>query len=320
MPKEFIHFAIAKRTAHKLKDTPLGQDAQTHTPALLLGSVFHDVWFYMAQNRPGRLDELAGTLHGKDGQDSYWLIREQAAVARKRRGGETSGTASSFLVGMVSHLCADALMHPMVYYFSGNYYSDKLAVEQHRRLESLMDMAMVRHDHKAGGTRIRTLLKAMDPGHVCPVKALAQQAQVSPDTLRNELSKAFFRFATVQHHIQNQCLGRLAFWLLRFMPQDMRGLLALFYSPQLEKHTSLVQGVLRYRHPVTGEEMEATLDKLMDQAATMAAELLRRLEPFVLGKRSLDLSEHSPSLDTGLPAVAVTQAVHFAPSPLLPCP
>ncbi len=320
MPKEFIHFVVARRTAHKLKNTPLGLDAKTHAAALLIGAVFHDVWFYMTGHCPGRLKELPDELHGKDGQDTYWLIREQAIVARKKRGSKISGTASSLLVGMVSHLCADVIMHPMVYYFSGNYYSDPLAVEQHRRLESLMDMAVILHEKEIGTIRLSELLKTMSLDNAYPLKALAKHTKVSPHTLKNKLTKSFNLLATVQGHIPKPSLGLIAFGLLRFMPQKVRNFLALFYSPQLEKHIALVQGVLRYRHPVTGKEMEATLDKLMDQAASMAAELLRRLEPFVLGKRGLDLSKHGPSLDTGLPFVSVDQAIHFAPRPLPPYP
>lgn len=316
MPKDFIHFAVAGRTASLLADTPFGNDAHQHDASLLLGSVFHDVWFYMTGRSSGRLKELGDQLHGKDGQDTFMLLREQARVARESVRQGNGGTARALLVGMASHLCADVTMHPMVYYFSGNYYEDKKAVERHRRLESLLDLAADSVEKQLKSTQIRHMLKAVDLKGAYPARPLAKLAEVSEETLHKELGEAFAIFAALQQHLQKSSQARLAFLLRRIMPQTVRDFLALFYSPQLKKHLPLVRGTLSYRHPVTGETLEDTLEQLMAQSAKKAASLLRSMQDYVYGEGELDLPTPGPSLDTGLPGQGTDKAVHFSPTPL----
>lgn len=322
MPKEFIHFSIAQRTAGLLAGTDLGRAAERFDASLLLGSVFHDAWYYLTGRRPGRLREVADELHGKDGQDTFWILTRQAESAREAQlsGDETrAGTAASLLVGMASHIFADVTMHPMVYHFSGNYFADRLAVERHRRLESLLDMAADRLERDFDkNPRISSMLRTVRLAGAYPRDALAELAEVSPETLSSELHDAFQVFATVQRHVQKSNQGRLAWWLRPLMPRSMRDFAALFYAPQLKKHLPLVMGELNYLHPVTGEQRTATLAGLMDEAAAGAADLLRGLEPFVLGQGELVLPGPGPSLDTGLPGCPVEQAVHFALQPIPP--
>ncbi|MBU1610456.1 MAG: zinc dependent phospholipase C family protein, partial [Proteobacteria bacterium] len=225
MPKEFVHFHIARRTASNLGDSFLGRSARSREPALLLGSVFHDLWFYITGTRPGRLAAVADELHGKDGQDTFWLIKRQAEIVKKYRENPDSADiaeiAAALLVGMLSHLCADATFHPMVYWFSGNYYSDPRAVERHRRLETLMDLAV---PADPGHFQLLRMLQATSLTNAYPCEALAELAQVPPDTLATELDATFLRFARVQRLIQLAPLAWLAHLLRPLLPRALREL------------------------------------------------------------------------------------------------
>jgi hypothetical protein len=328
MPKELAHFTVALRTARLLGDTPFGLAAKHHDASLLLGSVFHDAWFYLTGTKPGRLGKLADELHGAHGEDTFWLLERQAETAREARlAGEEhaqrAGTAASLLVGMASHLCADVALHPLVYYHSGNYYTDKKAVERHRRLETLLDMALDATGEAVNvNPRIASMLRTVRLPGAFPRDALAERAEISPEALASELKDALQVFALVQRHTQSSSQARLA-WLLRpLLPQGARDFAALFYAPQLKRHLPLVRGPISWRHPVTGEERTATLDQLLGEAAESAAGLLRRMEPFVFGEAPAPGWRASgmvgPSLDTGLPGVGADQATHFAPAPLPP--
>lgn len=318
MPKDFIHFAIADRTAKLLGDSPFGRDAKKHDATLLVGSIFHDVWFYMTGRSSGRLQELGDQLHGKEGEDTYWLLRKQAEIAKTRTAEGNGSTACSLLAGMVSHLCADVLMHPMIYHFTGNYYKHPKAVERHRRLESLLDMAADRLGDELRSTQIQHMLKAADLEGSYPADALAKKGEVTPATLHQELGEAFIIMSHVQRHIQKSTQGRLAHMLRAIVPQSMRDFFALFYAPQLKRYLPLVQETIKYQHPVTGEHLENTLDGFMNQAAQNAADMLRSLEDYVYNDATSTLPDLGPSLDTGLPGVSTDETVYFAPQPLPP--
>lgn len=272
----------------------------------------------MVGHRSSRLHEIGDRIHGNNGEDTFWLLRKQAEMAKRLVAEGKGAAACSLLVGIASHLCADVTMHPMVYYFTGNYYTHAKAVERHRRLESLLDMAATRLDGNQKAPQIRHLLKAAPLEGTYPVEALATLGETSPATLHQELAQAFRLVAQVQRHIQNPAEAWLAHLLRPIMPQSVRDFFALFYAPQLKSYLPLVQSPLHYRHPVTGDQLENTLDGLLDASAQQAATLLQAMEDYVYGDGELGLPQPGPSLDTGLPGVGTDQAVHFADVPLPP--
>ena len=161
MPKELIHFKTAQRTAALLEKTKFAPCLHAHPQGLLLGSVFHDALFYGITPSARPLERLTHRLHGADGQDTFTLLRLQtqhAAEAKDRK------LPAAMLVGMVSHIFADVVMHPMVWHFSGDYYATDLnersrARQRHRALESLMDMVACPEMIRQPNYLIRQMLK-----------------------------------------------------------------------------------------------------------------------------------------------------------------
>ena len=142
MPKELIHFKIALKTAERLTESRLGKSLDAHPHGLLLGAVLHDALFYSISSKAHPLIHLAHRFHGADGHDTYTLLRLQAEHAAQAK---EPDLPTAILVGMASHLAADATLHPLVWHLSGHYFSPDQrtrsnARQRHRALESLMDM------------------------------------------------------------------------------------------------------------------------------------------------------------------------------------
>ena len=320
MPKDLIHFKIAERTAARLTDTRWRNAVADRPEALLLGSVFFDTLFYAVSSSGQPLERLAHKLHGADGQDTFRLIRFQADLAARS---DDQALPASMLVGLVSHLWADAVMHPMVWHLTGDYYGDdpKLRSEvrqRHRALETLMDMVACPEMLGRAGYRLRSLLRRCPDllTRGTPVDDMADAAGMAQTDARREIGRAWSLFAWLQFAFPLPWLAGTFHAARPVLPDAAREIGALFYAPQLRKKASLIDGDFSYRQPVTGEARTASLDALMDEAADKTAQTLRKLESPVFDRRGDLLPETGPSMDAGISGVATTDMLHFAQPPI----
>ena len=321
MPKDLIHFKVAMKTANRLTDTRFGPILSRNTPGLLLGAVFHDTLFYGVTKSTRPLAGLADRLHGADGQDTYGLIRLQAGHAAAC---DDQDLATALLVGMVSHLFADAAMHPLVWHLSGHYYADRpeektLARQHHRALESLMDMLFCPEMLGRPLFLIRHLLRSTGPGlfDALPIDRLADLASIPADKARTGLRTAFRIHAGFQAAYPVTPLARLLFALMPVLPNAAREIAALFYAPQLMAQADRLQGTVDFHHPVTGEAASTTIPDMMNRAADRAADLCQRLEQAAFKGEKPDLPEDGPSMDAGLSGTS-TDAMRYFATPSFP--
>lgn len=318
MPKELIHFTIAERTADLLHDTPFAPSLAAQPHALLLGSVFHDALFYAVTPGGLRLERLAHKLHGAQEQDTYALIRIQAAHAATCQ----TPLTVSLLVGMVSHLFADAVMHPMVWYFTGDYYGEEakaksIARQRHRALESLMDMVACPDKMRRARYRLRTMLRHcpdMLPDGL-PVPTLAAKAGMPAKTAFKELQRAWRLFSILQAYFPVPWLAHSLYALRPISPNRLAEVACLFYCPQLMRQADKLRGEIHFTHPVTDEPTSASLDVLMNEASERAAALCQSLVPTLFEGKPLDLQAPGPSMDAGLTGVPTDAMQRYAANP-----
>ncbi|MCJ2163123.1 MULTISPECIES: zinc dependent phospholipase C family protein [unclassified Pseudodesulfovibrio] len=319
MPKELIHFKVAEMTATNLTGTRFALGLKAYPQGLLLGAIFHDVPYYgiTASARP--MEKVAHELHGADGQDTYSLLRLQARYAALA---PDRNLAAALLVGMVSHLCADTVMHPMVWHLSGDYHApipteQSRARQRHRALESLMDMTACPEMLGQPRYKVKHLLEAIgDPlFKALPMKDLADLANISPEQAVTGLCSAFTVFARLQLFFPFRPLARILYALYPWLPNPAREVVALFYAPQLLDQADRIKGQILYHDPVSGTQSAAALTDLMVTAADKAGELCRLLEPTVFDNTPLALLETGPSLDSGKPDTSSRKMHHWANPP-----
>lgn len=316
MPKELIHFTVAERTATRLSNTRFAPCLNAEKDGLLLGAVCHDTLFYAITPGSKAIKSLAHTLHGSKGEDTHTLLRLQVAHAAKN---PKASLPIALLVGMVSHFCADVIMHPMVYHFTGDYYTENpnkrsIARQHHRALESLMDM--VACPEKIGQSRysLRLLLRRcsnfIETG--LPMAGLTRMTHLSKAEVQKGMEASWITFALLQAAYPISWLGRVLFEIRRYAPASLAEITTLFYAPQLLKQADKLSNTISYTHPITGEPVESSLNTLMDEAASMAESLCRTLEPAVFEGKEIDLTHQGPSLDAGMVDVTTNDMRHFA--------
>jgi hypothetical protein len=319
MPKELIHFAIARRTAARLAGSSFAPALDARRHGLLLGAVLHDALFYATPPGGAPLEQLSHRLHGANGEDTFALIRLMADHAAERPG---DPLPKALLVGAVSHLYADVTMHPLIWHLSGDYYSAdaparSLARQRHRCLEALMDMVACPEMIGRASLSLRLMLRRCpaltDTG--LPMTGLAAMAGVTTQAASAALHRAWRTFAWFQAACASPGPARLAHALRPWLPRPAAELTALAYAPQLLRQADRLSGMIAYRHPVTGASCTHSLDELMNQAADKAAALCRELEPAVFNHALPALETTGPSMDAGLAGVPTGAMLHFASPP-----
>jgi len=321
MPKEIVHWMVAARAADLLSDGPFGPALARCPNGLRLGAVYHDALFYLRGEHDEGMKALPHRLHGSHGEDSFDLLRLQAAHLHARR---TEPLPTAFFVGLASHIFADATLHPLVYHLTGNYYdTDEKrrtgAVRRHRSLECLLDMLAAGGPEEVRDMSLRALLNDLEGplALACPPESLARLAGCGVDAARKAIGDAFETYYTMQGLCRMPVLAGLLRDFSPFMPGSLREIAALFYAPQLYDQKGAVEGRLGYRNPVTGDRYSGTLAELMELAARRTAGFCAGQAKPLASAGALKDEGVGPSLDMGLPGVSVTQARYFA-SRLLP--
>lgn len=171
MPKEITHCLFAEKAVHGLaaSEFPLRRAAgrellfqfEKQKEALLFGSVAPDIFYYdipvpWEKKGPARGAVWGDLIHGAHGEDTLRHVREMLHILRDpalqsplTRGRPLSRDEHSlimlFVMGYLAHVALDTLMHPFVYYYSGNYYAEDAAEKlrseaRHRAIETVYDL------------------------------------------------------------------------------------------------------------------------------------------------------------------------------------
>lgn len=174
------------------------------------------------------------------------------------------------LLGVICHIQADVVLHPFVYAKSG--VED---MGRHYHVETAIDCHLVQSCRMRSGRRLvemvqpancKDILAALsllfDPGATLPEAVLKQALQLHC-RLQSLYDNTFWKLA----------VRGLALLPIHFFRQNRH----LFY-PLLHgaKADSTLAG--QWRHPVTAEQMNKSLDDLLKEAVSSTVAVLRRIE------------------------------------------
>ena len=305
MPKEITHWLIAAQVADESRGTALGDATASNHFCLTLGAVFHDALFYLPKpSKTARFLALAYQLHGTKGEDTYDIVRR---LADSIRDSNRPGPLMAFLVGVVSHIYADALFHPLVHSLTGNCFDPDpaqrtRAIQAHRRYETLMDLYFCGGPENLKKYSLKHYLKKAEirPLHLFDEALTTVAKEKGLPGLSHAVVRAFRNFAIMQSLYKNQILSRLLYCLERFVPCSLKEISALFYSPQLGAKLPELSAVISYQNPVTGQALSQSLKRIFDTTVEKSVAFCRTIEPAIVHKVPLQLTERGPSLEAEL--------------------
>lgn len=134
MPKEISHWTLAAALAEDLPEDSLFYAPIHSFPNLFfLGAIAPDIpFYYLAGPHRSSVQKLADSLHKGE---AHSLVPVLAFLDQN-----PDPAARAFAAGVICHLLADTLFHPLVYYFSGKEGLHAGATARHRQFETALDI------------------------------------------------------------------------------------------------------------------------------------------------------------------------------------
>ncbi len=287
MPKEVTHWLIAEAVSKKLEGTFLEEPLRLNKNLLHIGAIIHDApYYYLKGDFDSRFGSLPTRLHGTV-DDAVELVETLLRYLMTQPEKERV-KLTAFLVGLVTHLFADALMHPLIFYLTGPYDSPDVRIrsaarQDHRMLESLVDMYLAGGYEAVRGFSLAAYIRHSEMPLLTLHDHLDRTWLGDEDTERfaEGLLSSFRLFAFMQSLYRKRLAGRIAPFLLRVSPPQVREIVALVYSPGLMSQCPKIEGDIPYRHPSTGEHRRGNIRALFRESVERSAGFCLGLEPIL---------------------------------------
>jgi len=299
MPKEFTHWMLAERTLAGLDvNSRLHELLRTHHALYLTGAVLPDTLLHIfyGPHSPAAL-RLAQQFHDTSGNSFAPLIRYEQADRD-----ELTPPRLACVLGVISHMLADIVFHPFVYYHGGGQ-----DMGRHYRTETAIDLYFIRQgaipplqhlksllNREKTGETVAVCARIFDPDHLLPIQSHEQGLAL---------------------HSRIQGMYCSGFW------NRVARLLALLPVPLFKQAQHLFYRVVAagddalffadaWRHPVSGDPRSQSLDELAETAVERTLTLFRRIEES--GSLAAALTEMpGENLLTGLHGVTQSAMQHF---------
>ena len=326
MPREIIHWVVLERAAARAAaECPaITEVLAQRREAAALGALLHDVPYYFRMgNDP--IEGVADWFHGKHGEDTLAPMRTIASAILELPLAER-GLLWPFFLGMLSHIAADVIFHPAVFYFTGNYH-DRDPIERrraqgrHRLFEVYLDAwgrvlytnrplrisGLIRRLRSAGLPKYCALLEA----HFVPEKLFGEENRTGV----NRWYRGVHTLGTFQAVFLSSIAGAIVRAINvvsrdRFFPED-----ALFSFGRFG-YRSYFEAPLHYKLPMTGEPQQRSGPELLEDAVRETVELFKLFEPFVAAQQSdvdrLIGGVYGKSLNMGTARAISEDASHFS--------
>ncbi|SEL96550.1 Zinc dependent phospholipase C [Syntrophus gentianae] len=284
MPKEAAHWILAEQTWQAMPEGLLKTEIQGNKALYYLGAIIFDTPYYAltGQNR-SNLIAAATRLHGYSASapfNPFGPLAKSTEVLPEGYG--------PFVAGALTHVAADAVFHPPIFYFSGN---DKdvpanqaaRATTRHRRLESALDLHFISQNGNASFRNLRLidLYQHRENEESAFLKLLNLLYFGKILATNSSLKLTVWQHALIQFLIQqrriHQFLGLFGILYPR-LARRLQPIEALFYATCQESDPRFFQRPLNYRHPLTGEEHTESVSSLQDRTVALALGFLKQID------------------------------------------
>ncbi len=279
---------------------PMKAAANQYPEVLLLGAVFQDSLYYTDSADPD-VQSLPDIFHGTNKEDPYNLINSLISMYHDADTNRKE-IILAFLLGATSHVFIDSTFHPLIYYFTGNYYDvcplkRRAAIRKHREFEALLDLSV---------EPLSASCRPYDVDRIV-IQGLGDLEKVFSDGIRLSWCQATLDFDIVENAYRNFRRARKLYtnkWLMsglapfvRFLPETHQSLLELSYFTARAERYGPLDVRLTYLHPVKGDINVVTIDELMAESIRSCVGFLTEVD---MTTGSIGSFLCGPSLETGI--------------------
>lgn len=293
MPKEITHLMLAKKVFESLPLDSLFRDPVKNNYHLFLaGSVMPDTPFYYITGPHHRtVQKLAARFHTPDSNSLVPILDLLTTVSKR------DTDALAFAAGICSHILADTIFHPMIYYFSGVDGVHKGATARHRAFETALDYhfwPLTAND--AASTSLHYVISHLEISQRRFTRFYEKLFPVETLSQRRSLHYA------IKSHMILQSLFKTpdAYKLICFLFDHKFGIRsshkALFYPHPNPVILNFFKTTLRYYHPCQGTFFSTTIDELARKTTLAVSGLLTILEKSLVQGNDISQVIHHPEL------------------------
>jgi hypothetical protein len=314
MPKERSHLLIAREILGRLNNAALRQLIERHAAAYYLGAIIPDLKNY---DLFGRVEfaHVADFIHDLVETKNSGLIFQM--LSKLKQEAVISEELMVFILGYITHAVSDAIFHPLVYYFTGNYYDSDprqraRSLAAHIAFETLLELALFR---SAGET-----LADFEPAQLCQLtlsrrraifryfaRILSEECNEKEEKLFLALNRSYPIFLIISRWFPRPLYYHLARFASLLSFGRLRKYIGFFHPPRLKVLAPLFTEPVEFKHPFTGENITTSVESLKDQAIRLGVSCLNTAYAVCLGALSLEqlqalLENKNMNTGTRLPA------------------
>ncbi len=297
MPKENTHIFFAYNILSCLEDNEIVKLASPYIRDYLLGSIIPDTFFY--SNYPEVID-ISEHIHGKDGIQTNEIIFKCIDNSDNPRD-------IAFVLGFITHCALDIIMHPVIYYLTGNYYDkDPARMSRSRYNHSLFETGL---DIKIGNSlRIHKQIKQTSMKDLIFRQIVSDCFNVDSSLLNKTLKKQLI----LNMLFDSDAIHKIFNIIIKAGAFGDPYILGLFYREAAAPWQQISDGYA-IRDIISGEKRNVTLNGLFNAAKEKAQIMMNAAFAFYKGSISRkDLQKAIPgeNLNTGKSGVYISDIAY----------
>jgi len=341
MPKEVTHWLLAESVLHRCRREALHLSLRSPLAleAVCAGASYHDVFYYVPRKR-GLLpfSHVSDFLHGSRGENTFALLY---ALVSDCIAFPHQPLLPAFLLGVITHICADIAFHPFIYWASGTWRGKEslfVAQRQHRALESVIDYMFLAsgefRQRKPQDFQLRTFSTALHTStqeHADTIAAIASrheyfQAWRSLQThgITTVIRRGYDNLALTRTFCHSYVANALIRLVEPHLSLRLQSLTALRYARehQATELFGTIDEPFDYLHPVYGTEHTNSLRAMFQSAEQQSVNIWKIALEAVHQNDSetkwlKDVLRTGASLEHGVRELPVTAMQHFSDAPML---
>jgi hypothetical protein len=300
MPKEITHWTLAAAVADKLPEASLFYGPIRWFPNLfLLGAITPDVpFYYLAGPKIAGIQALSAPFHQTDRRALL------PALAFLNHYPDQNPAALAFAAGVICHLLADTLFHPLVYYFAGMDGVHPGATARHREFETAMDLYFLHLSQGRSEVSLARVIKDLEVSTGQRSRFMAELFQARTRSEQRYLGLALYSHMTFQGLFRSGLLFNALAFLNRntsWIPDKVVGLI---YPAKGPVNLDFFNRPLEYKDPCSGEAFSVRIQEMQTKTGEAGKKLLGLISQEMIRGRSVlgvmkhpDLPEIRPGFD-----------------------
>ncbi|MCQ2914597.1 MAG: zinc dependent phospholipase C family protein [Alphaproteobacteria bacterium] len=320
MPRDLSHIIISKQIMENaegdmqkcIKDNPV---------AFEMGAICPDAFLF------GTNPILSTMIHGGKGHDIRNIVLTMMDNVMEEKDPKIKAEKQAFTYGYLTHVASDQEFHPFVYSLSGCKRDNSSDEEKnvinarHRAVETWLDVELLDKE----GINIKdyhptlkflknmSQVRRMGSFFVDSYKKTFPEAQ----NVGSSFKTGFAVQLALGKITRNQTLGNSLRRLDKILGGRLASTVAGFYRDDVEV-PKIIKDVENFKHPVTGDNIQATIEDMTLSSVRRGIKFLRAAEHYMQTGYKDRFVERVPNicLDTGVQATKLSDIKPEKPASL----